>query len=148
MPCSVHHLSRLGLNIKLCLFVFCPVQWKSLLQRWKCEVQRYRLVLGFCLQERCVPGVSGKCLFLIAAARTSQYCSFPLLVLGMRAQSRTVVKGQFQGQPRCRSIYDISGFCMDISINSDISVTYPLLNLALESMIKNIDSPDCREPSQ
>lgn len=70
MPCSVHHLSRLGLNIKLCLFVFCPVQWKSLLQRWKCEVQRYRLVLGFCLQERCVPGVSGKCLFLIAAACT------------------------------------------------------------------------------
>lgn len=57
--------SVLGSHIKLCLFVFCPVQWKPLLQRRKCHVQRHRPVLGFRHEERRVPGVSGKCWRLV-----------------------------------------------------------------------------------
>lgn len=51
--------------MKPCLFVFCSVQRESLLQRWKRQVQRHGSVLGIRHEERCLPGVSGKCRFLV-----------------------------------------------------------------------------------
>lgn len=51
--------------MKPCLFVFCSVQRESLLQCWKRQVQRHGSVLGFRHEERRLPGVSGKCWFLV-----------------------------------------------------------------------------------
>lgn len=51
--------------MKPCLFVFCSVQRESLLQRWKRQVQRHGSVLGIRHEERCLPGVSGKCRLLV-----------------------------------------------------------------------------------
>lgn len=64
--------------------VLCSVQWKPLLQCWQCEVQWYRPMLGSCHEEKCVPGVSGKCRFLIPTACTPLFThvfffSFPVV---------------------------------------------------------------------
>lgn len=60
------------MNLSVCLFVCLlvgVVQWKPLLQRRKCQIQRYGPVLGNSQQEQRLQGVSGKFLLSSCAER-------------------------------------------------------------------------------
>ena len=130
----------LGWNFKALfvrVFVVFPVQWKPLVQRWKCEVQRYRPVLGFCHEERRVPGVSGKCWLLVLNSvyiplftALFQVIKHPFEVLGTGTGLKWRVKVSSW------TINYFSLFCMDVSRNSDLSVIDPLIKFITEIMFK------------